>query len=105
MTLAKGGGEDVDHFARDFTARPRATALAVDSTRSRDVGLALDKRDVGRRVTAIWGPDATFNGSDGNSSTIPTAVFVTVFAFLGTWVVARYGFRQRQKERPEAEAQ
>ena len=49
-------------------------------------------------ITAIWGPDARFNSNDGNSSTIPTAVFVTVFAFLGTWVVARYGFRQQRKE-------
>ena len=32
------------------------------------------------------------------ASTIPTAVFVTVFAFLGTWVVARYAFRQQRKE-------
>jgi hypothetical protein len=49
-------------------------------------------------VTAIWGPDAKFNSNDGNSSTIPTAVFVTVFAFLGTWVVARYSFRQQEKD-------
>jgi hypothetical protein len=49
-------------------------------------------------VTAIWGPDARFNGNDGSSSTIPTAVFVTVGAFLGTWVVARFGFRQQRKD-------
>ena len=49
-------------------------------------------------ITAIWGPDARFSSNDGNSSTIPTAVFVTVFAFLGTWVVARYGFRKQRKE-------
>lgn len=49
-------------------------------------------------ITAIWGPDAHFNGNDGTSSTIPTAVFVTVFAFLGTWVVARHGFRREQED-------
>ena len=49
-------------------------------------------------VTAIWGPDASFTSNDGSSSTIPTAVFVTVFAFLGTWIVARYGFRQQKKD-------
>jgi hypothetical protein len=48
-------------------------------------------------VTAIWGPDAQFHSVDGSSSTIPTAVFVTAFAFLGTWIVARYGFRQRKE--------
>ena len=49
-------------------------------------------------TTAIWGPDAHFNGNDGTSSTIPTAVFVTVFAFLGTWVVARHAFRRQRNE-------
>jgi hypothetical protein len=49
-------------------------------------------------VTAIWGPDAQFHGVDGSSSTIPTAVFVTFFAFLGTWIVARHGFRQHNKD-------
>ncbi|HST17761.1 MAG TPA: hypothetical protein VLK36_08845 [Gaiellaceae bacterium] len=49
-------------------------------------------------VTAIWGPDARFNGNDGSSSTIPTAIFVTVFAFFGTWVVAKYGLRQQKKD-------
>jgi hypothetical protein len=49
-------------------------------------------------ITAIWGPDARFTSVDGSSSTIPTAVFVTVFAFLGTWIVARHGFRERTKD-------
>lgn len=48
-------------------------------------------------LTAIWGPDAKFTSVDGSSSTIPTAVFVTVFAFLGTWIVARCGLRQRDE--------
>jgi len=60
--------------------------------------LAITAMWVAVFVTAIWGPDARFNSVDGSSSTIPTAVFVTVFAFLGTWVVARHGFRQRQED-------
>jgi len=60
--------------------------------------LAITAMWVAVFITAIWGPDARFSSNDGNSSTIPTAVFVTVFAFLGTWVVARYGFRQQRKE-------
>jgi hypothetical protein len=58
--------------------------------------LAITAMWVAVFVTAIWGPDARFNGNDGSSSTIPTAIFVTVFAFFGTWIVARYGFRQRR---------
>jgi membrane protein YdbS with pleckstrin-like domain len=49
-------------------------------------------------VTAIWGPDAHFAGADGSSSTVPVAAFVTVFAFLGTWIVARHGLRRREEE-------
>jgi hypothetical protein len=48
-------------------------------------------------ITAIWGADARFSNVDGSSSTIP-AVFVTFFAFLGTWIVARHGFRQHRKD-------
>jgi hypothetical protein len=60
--------------------------------------LAITAMWVAVFVTAIWGPDARFNNTDGSSSTIPTAVFVTVFAFLGTWVVARHGFRPLRKD-------
>jgi hypothetical protein len=42
-------------------------------------------------ITAVWGPSIVSN--DG--STVPCAVVVAFFAFLGTWVVARYGLRQR----------
>ena len=49
-------------------------------------------------LTAIWGPDAKFTSVDGSSSTVPTAVFVTVFAFLGIWIVARHGFRQHKED-------
>ena len=59
--------------------------------------LAITAMWVAVFVTAIWGPDAQFHSVDGSSSTIPTAVFVTAFAFLGTWIVARYGFRQRKE--------
>lgn len=48
-------------------------------------------------LTAIWGPDARFASVDGSTSTIPTEVFVTVFAFLGTWIVARHRLGQREQ--------
>jgi hypothetical protein len=56
--------------------------------------LAITAMWVAVFVTAIWGPDAQFQSVDGSSSTIRSAIFVTVFAFLGTWIVARYGFRR-----------
>ena len=41
---------------------------------------------------AVFGPDIVTRGAGGDSSTVPSAVVVALFAFLGTWVVARYGF-------------
>ena len=44
---------------------------------------------------AIFGPDIVTRSSSGDGSVIPSAVIVAFFAFLGTWVVARHGFRRR----------
>jgi hypothetical protein len=44
--------------------------------------------------TAIWGGNIVNNDAGGNQSTVPTVVVVAIFAFLGTWVVAKYGFRR-----------
>jgi hypothetical protein len=57
--------------------------------------LAITAMWVAVFVTAIWGPDVETHSVGGSSTTIPSAIFVTVFAFLGTWVVARYGFRRQ----------
>ena len=44
---------------------------------------------------ALFGPDiVTVNGSGTNTSTVPSAVVTAFFAFLATWVVARYAFRR-----------
>jgi hypothetical protein len=51
-------------------------------------------------VDAIYGPDiVTQNGVTGvgTSTTTPSAVAVALFAFLGTWVVARHGFGRRDR--------
>ena len=41
---------------------------------------------------AVFGPDIVNTTSGGNSSTVPSAVVVSAFAFLSTWVVAKYAF-------------
>jgi hypothetical protein len=49
---------------------------------------------------AIFGPDIVTNngvGDIGEHSTVPSAVVVSLFAFLATWVVAKYGFRHERK--------
>ena len=49
---------------------------------------------------AIFGPDIVSNsgvGDVGERTTGPSAVVVSLFAFLATWVVARYGFRHERE--------
>lgn len=41
---------------------------------------------------ALFGPDLVVNNTSG-MTTIPSAIIVAPFAYLGTRVVARYGFR------------
>ena len=82
--------------SRDAGERPRWSSLRFIPEMW--VSLAITAMWVAVFVTAIWGPDAKFNSNDGSSSTIPSAVFVTVFAFLGTWVLARHAFREQRKD-------
>jgi hypothetical protein len=50
-------------------------------------------------VSAVWGPDfVSTNGAGTNSTTIPSSIAVAVFATIGTWAVAKYGFGRREKE-------
>jgi hypothetical protein len=47
---------------------------------------------------AVYGPDVVTRGVAGDTATIPSAVVVALFAFLATWVVAKYGFRSERRE-------
>jgi len=50
-------------------------------------------------ICAVWGPDfVSTSGSETTSTTIPSGIAVAVFASIGTWVVAKYGFGRRSKE-------
>ncbi|HEY7693431.1 MAG TPA: hypothetical protein VH816_13925 [Gaiellaceae bacterium] len=44
--------------------------------------------------TAIFGKDILSTTAGGSSSSVPSAIVVAFFAFFGTWVVARHGFRR-----------
>ena len=57
-------------------------------------------------ITAMWvavlfvgvyGGDATFHSVDSSSSTIPSAVFVALFAAIGTGSVARRVFGRKSE--------
>jgi hypothetical protein len=47
---------------------------------------------------ALFGPDIVVTTHVGDRTVVPSAVIVALFAFLATWVVARYGFRQERHE-------
>ena len=55
---------------------------------------------------AIYGPDIVSSKRAGlgaeTSISVPSAVVVALFAFLGTWVVARNGFGHERKPRASA---
>lgn len=55
--------------------------------------IAISMMWVAVAVDALWGPNFSSTSSTGSSTTIPSAVFVAFFAWLGTRVVAKYGFR------------
>ena len=46
---------------------------------------------------ALFGPNIVNTTAGGDSSSVPSAVVLAAFAFLGTWVVARYGLRERRE--------
>ena len=45
---------------------------------------------------AIFGPDFVSTTPGGNSTTIPSAIVVAVFAYLSTRVIAKHGFAPRR---------
>jgi hypothetical protein len=45
-------------------------------------------------LTGVWGPDFVSRTPGSTETIMPTVMPVALFAFLGTWVVARYGFRR-----------
>lgn len=44
-------------------------------------------------LDAVFGPNIETTTAGGDHSVVPSAVVLALFAFLATWVVAKYGFR------------
>ncbi len=69
--------------------------------------LAMREMWVSLAITVVWlvvfadalyGPDiVASSGSGGATTTVPSAVVVAGFAFLTSWIVAKFGFRSERK--------
>ena len=74
-----------------LTERPRSLArvLADEMWAS----LAISMMWLAVLFDALFGPDLVVTNPSG-TTTVPSAIIVAFFAYLGTRVVARYGFRR-----------
>ena len=50
-------------------------------------------------VVSLWGPDIHAYDSSGSNSTIPSGVVLGLFAVIGSWAVAKHGFRRTSDNR------
>ena len=46
---------------------------------------------------AVYGPNLETTSAGGDHVTVPAAIPMALFAFLATWVVARYGYGHERK--------
>ncbi len=49
-------------------------------------------------VSAVWAPALVGSSNDGSSTTIPSGIFVALFASIGTWAVAKYALGRPRDE-------
>jgi hypothetical protein len=52
--------------------------------------IAISTMWVAVTVDAIWGPNIVADTAGGDHTSLPSAVIVAVFAWLGTWSVAKH---------------
>ena len=56
--------------------------------------LAITSMWIAVGLASIWGSNLDTHSVDGSSASIPSGVIVALFAFLGSWIVARHAFRR-----------
>ena len=90
--------EDVDYLAPARASGPRE-ALAVGLLVTEMwASLAIVAMWIAVAITAVWGLDFVSSSPGTNTTTIASAILVALFASIGTWAVAKYGFGHRHEE-------
>ena len=77
-------------------AAPDKRSWADFLVREAWVSLAISVIWLSVLFDAVYGPDIVTRSAGGDSSVVPSAVVVAFFAFLATWVVAKYGLRDKR---------
>jgi hypothetical protein len=81
--------------ARSGSERGQWSRLAIRETWG---SLAIMVMWISVSIDAIYGPNiVSSTGPGGATTTVPSAVVVALFAFLGSWIVARYCFGSERK--------
>ena len=72
----------------------------VSLLRLREVwaSLAITAMWIAVAVTAVWGSDFVGSSNDGTNTTIPSGIFVGLFATIGTWALAKYALGKARNE-------
>lgn len=77
--------------ATSHDQRGERRSVGLAGMREMWASIAIATMWVAVTVDAIWGPDIVSSaGPGGASTTLPSAVVVAVFAWLGTWSVAKH---------------
>jgi hypothetical protein len=86
----------IPHEPPALADEPR-TGLSQVVVREMWASLAITVMWVAVLLDAMFGPDFVSTTPGGTSTTIPSAVPLALFAFCGTWVVAKHGLGDRSR--------
>jgi hypothetical protein len=91
--VAEGGVDmtSVPHEKAVIRRRPEWTEFL--RIREMWASLAIGAMWLAVALAAVWGPDFVSTSAGGNSTTIPSAIFVAFFAFLASAAMAKHAFR------------
>jgi len=79
-------------------ARERRYWAAQILVREMWASLAIAAMWLAVLFSAVFAPDMVSSNSGGNTTTIPSAVAVALFAAVGTRALAKYGFARRDDD-------